>query len=336
MRVSVVLPAYNAAGHLREALESLARQTEPEFETILIDDGSTDDTAGVAKGFAERDKRFRLVGTPHRGLVAALECGLSLARGRYVARMDADDVAHPERLRRQADRVDSCPDLGLAACLVEHLGDRQTSEGLARWVDWTNSLVSPDQIALHRFVESPLVHPSVMFRREIVERLGGYREGPFPEDYELWLRWLEAGVRMAKVPEELLSWRERPERLTRIDPRYSVESFYRVKAPYLARWLERHNPHHPEVVVWGAGRVSRLRLRFLEAEGVRVSAFVDIDPDKIGQRIGRAPVLGPDALPPPGERFVLQWAAARGARELVGAALQQRGYRMGLDWLPCG
>lgn len=259
VRISVVLPIFNEESLLEEALESLLRQTEPDFEVIAVDDGSTDGTPALLDQFAARDGRVKPVRQPHAGIVAALNRGLAEAGGAYVARMDADDVARPHRLQRQADFLDRERGIGLISSRVEYLGDVERNAGLAHFVAWTNSLTSEEDISLYRFVESPVVHPSVMFRRELVKQFGGYRDGPFPEDYELWLRWMERGVRMAKLEETLLEWRERPDRLTRTDSRYSPEAFYRTKAPYLYRWLERHNPHHPAVIVWGAdlGGVAR-------------------------------------------------------------------------------
>ncbi len=146
---------------------------------------------------------------------------------------------------------------------------------------------------------------------------------------------MEMGVRMAKLEETLLEWRDRHGRLTRTDPRYSVDAFYQTKAPYLCRWLERHNPHHPAVIVWGSGRTSRQRLRFLTSLGIRVEAFVDIDPRKVGHSIGGAEVIWPDALPAPGRCFVLGWVASRGAREDIERELHKRGFRRGIDYLAC-
>jgi len=332
MRASVILPAYNEAEFIEAALESLSRQTESELELIVVDDGSTDRTSALV---SRSSRRLKLIRTERRGLVAALNEGIAASTCQYIARMDADDLAHPDRLRLQADYLDGHPDVGLVASQAEYLGDRAKNLGIALWVDWTNSLLTTDELALNRFVESPLIHPTVMFRRELVESFGGYREGPFPEDYELWLRWLEAGVSMAKLPHKLLSWRERDRRLTRTDPRYSPEAFYACKAPYLARWLERNNPHHPRVVVWGAGRASRLRLRPLIDAGVEVESFVDIDPKKIGNSVSGVQVLSPNELPAPNDCFVLQWVGKRGARELVREALQTRGFRQGVHYLLC-
>ena len=334
-KVSVLLPVYNEERFLEQAAESILRQTESSFELITVDDGSTDGSRALLERLAARDRRIKLLHQPHKGIVAALNRGMRQASGRYVARMDADDLSHPERLRLQAGYLDLHPDIGMVGSRVEYLGDAARNRGLAVFVEWSNSLTESRDIELYRFVETPFVHPSVMFRRELTGQLGTYRDGPFPEDYEMWLRWIEAGVRMAKLEETLLSWRDRPRRLTRTDSRYSVEAFYRTKAPYVYRWLEKHNPRHPAVIVWGSGRTSRQRLRFLTDLGVRVEAYIDIDPRKIGYTIEGARVMTPDELPAAGACFVLQWVGSRGARAEIEAELTSRGFRLGRDYLPC-
>ncbi len=334
-RISVLMPIHNEEKLLPAALDSLWRQTEADFEVIAVDDGSTDGTWPLLERIAAAEPRLRPIRQDHAGIVAALNRGLAEARGALIARMDADDLSHPDRLRLQAGYLDQHADTGLVASRVAYLGDARANRGLAVFVEWTNSLLDAADISLYRFVETPLIHPSVMFRRELPERLGGYRDGPFPEDYELWLRWLEGGVRMVKLEAALLEWRERPRRLTRTDPRYGVEAFYRTKAPYLYRWLVRHNPHHPDVVVWGSGRTSRHRLRFLTDLGVRVRAYIDVDPRKLGYRIEGAEVLPPSGLPAPDDCFVLGWVASRGARAEIEAELAQRGFHRGRHYLPC-
>ena len=323
----------DGAPTIGRAVESILQQTERNFELVVVDDGSRDDTAQVVRRFA--DSRIQLTERPPLGLVAALQEGLRTARAPLIARMDADDWSDPRRLRLQADFLDAHPEADLVATQVRYGGDAEANQGLAAFVDWTNQLLTHSEIALRRFVESPIVHPSVMFRRAIVERAGGYREGEFPEDYELWLRWLAAGARFAKLDEELLDWSDRPERLTRADPRYSVEAFFRTKTPYLYRWLAENNPLHPRVVVWGAGRTTRRRLQPLLKLGIEVSAWVDVDVKKIGWTVAGAPVWSPDELPEPGGVFVLSAVGKRDARPLIEAALTMRGYELGRHWIAC-
>ena len=333
VQISVLMPVYNAAATLSGAVESILGQTAADFELLAVDDGSTDDTLSLLQAYAARDSRVRPVAMPHGGIVSALNHGLTLARGRYIARMDGDDWSHPERLARQWRLLEEQPSLGLASCMVGFGGCRDHCAGYAAYVDWINTLTTPDAIAANRFRESPLAHPSVMFRRELVHRLGGYREGPFPEDYDLWLRWLEAGVAMAKCPETLVVWNDPPSRLSRTHANYAVEAFYALKTEALARWLARHNPHHPDVYVIGAGQVSRKRARQLLAHGVRIAAWVDIDPKKIGQCYGGVPVIPRAALPPAGECLVLSYVASRDAHTQIAEFLESQGFVAGRDYL---
>lgn len=328
--ISVLLPAYNAASTLPAALDSLLCQRTPRrFEVVCVDDGSNDATRQVLTHYARRDARVQPLFRPHAGLVAALNTGLDHCRGDYIARMDADDLSAPERLERQAAHLDANPATGLVASRVSFGGDAGCSGGYAAHVAWQNALTTHDELSDWRFVDAPVAHPSVMFRRQLPERFGSYRDGPFPEDFELWLRWLERGVRMEKLPEQLLVWNDPPGRLSRTDARYATEAFYRVKAEYLARWLAAHNPHHPEILAWGSGRITRLRWKLLTDQGVRIRAFVDIAPSRIGQTIQGVPVLSPQLLPPPSGAFIVAGVARRDAHDYILTRFRERGYVVG-------
>ncbi|HEY9723798.1 MAG TPA: glycosyltransferase, partial [Oscillatoriaceae cyanobacterium] len=295
---------------------------------------SEDDTRAVLQRLAREDPRIRVVDNPQRTTAAGLNAALAHARGRYVARMDADDFALSDRLARQRAYLDAHPDVGLVACRVEHRApEGQSAEGYAWHVDWLNGVLDAGAIALNRFVESPFAHPSVMFRAELVEQHGGYRDGPFPEDYELWLRWLEAGVRMHKLNETLLVWNDLPGRLSRTHANYAIDAFYALKAEYLARWLTRHNPRHPEVVIWGAGKTSRRRAALLEAQGIVVTAYVDVAPYKRGRQCRGRPIWIYDELTEPAQGFVVSYVGKRGAGEFVRGHLLAHGFVEGRDFI---
>lgn len=332
--ISVILPAYNAEATLLRAIDSLDVRTGDSTEVIVIDDGSTDGTGRLLSEAADARPWLRIISIEHRGLVRALDVGLAAARGEYIARMDADDESLSGRLLFQKDYLDAHPDIGVVSGTVVFGGDARKAKGYALHVDWLNGLRTPEDYSLSRFIEAPVAHPSVMFRRSLVEAHGGYTSGEYPEDYELWLTWMDAGVRFGKVDVPVLRWDDPPQRLSRTDPRYSADAFYAIKARYLARWLERHASTWPEVIVWGAGRPTRKRAALLEQHGVRITAWVDIDTDKIGQTINDLPVISPYQLPPPGKCFVLPYVGSRDARELITAWLEENGYKLGISYIP--
>ncbi len=299
-----------------------------------MDDGSADDSARRVSARAARDPRIRLLRGPARGLVAALNRGLAAARAPLVARMDADDLMHPRRLEAQLRHLQRHPEitvLGSRACLF---ADTPLQAGYLEYLRWQNECLTPEAIDCHIYVESPFVHPTVMFRAAAVRRLGGYRHGPFPEDYELWLRLHQAGCRMEKLPEVHLYWREWPARTSRVDPRCSRAAFDRLRAAYLAA-DPRLNSGRP-LVFWGAGRRTRQRVRELQSRGFTPVAWVDIDARKIGQRLAGVPVVSPAWLPERERPFVLVYVASHGARGTIAPQLAAKGYREGSDYLFVG
>lgn len=334
-QVSVTMPCHNCQETLPAALDSLLAQRHDSFEVVCVDDGSSDATADILREYARRDERVKPLFRAHGGVVAAANAAIEAARGEYLARMDADDLALPERLAAQAAFLDERPDVGLVGCRVRFGGDPRAARGYALYVEWTNGLLTPEEIARNRFVEFPVPNPSIMVRRCVLERHGVYRDGDFPEDYEFFLRLQDGGVQMAKCSEELLIWNDPPDRLSRNHSKYDVDAFYRVKARYLSRWLQENNPHHPEVFVLGAGRRTRRRADLLLQHGIRIAAYYDIDPKKIGNVIQGRPVLDRAGMPPAGELFCLAYVGSRGARGLIDEFFAGRGAVPGVHYLHC-
>jgi glycosyltransferase involved in cell wall biosynthesis len=332
-QVSIVMPLRNAAGTLAAAFESIRLQSFHDWELVAVEDGSSDETAAILESFGRSDARVRVLSQEALGICMALKRGCAEARGKYIARMDADDVMSTDRLRRQTEWLHARLGTGVVSCLVRHGGHQQSQAGYAAHVDWINTLQDAREILLRRFVESPIAHPSVMFRRELLGLHGGYACGDFPEDYELWLRWMDAGVQFEKVNAELLTWNDLPERLSRVDPRYSMAAFYRIKCSYLARWIKRHVRPTRQVWLWGAGRITRQRFRALESEDIPIVGFIDVDPAKLGRLRDGRPVVGPGELPSMGRAFILAGVAARGARQTIAAELNRLGWMEGADYL---
>ena len=288
-RVSVLLPVRDAASTLDACLESLLGQSLRDLEVVAVDDGSRDGSRALLEDRARRDPRLVVLPTPARGLAAALNTALASARSPLVARMDADDVAHEDRLALQAERLRADPGVDVLGCRVSLFPEAR--RGMRAYVGWQNALLDHREIVRDLFVESPLVHPTAALRRETLLALGGWRDFDGPEDYDLWLRAWEAGLRFGKLPETLLAWRDSPGRLTRTDPRYAPDRFVALKCAVLARGPLAGRP----AVVWGAGPIGKRFARGLRERGVAVRAFVEVDPRKVGGKIHGVPVVSVEA-----------------------------------------
>ena len=332
--VSVLLPVRDAAVTLPCAVRSVLTSRRVELELVCVDDGSSDGTAGLLAKLERSDARVRVVRTPPDGIVSALNRGLSVARAPIVARMDADDEMHPERLVLQLEKLAREPQTALVGTLVESFRAGGLAEGYRIYTDWVNHLVSPEAIRREALIECPVPHPTWTFRRDVVRDLGGYRERGWPEDLDLLYRFLAAGHRVAKLPRVLHRWRDHDARLSRIDPRYSREAFARAKAHFVPRLRPMRS-----AVLWGAGRTGRRFSRLLAAEGVPTRAFIDIRPERQGTCWRGVPILSPDGI---AERVaawraepvpILGAVASRGARAEIRRQLRSHGLAEGEDFL---
>jgi glycosyltransferase involved in cell wall biosynthesis len=331
--ISVLLPCFNAEETIENALDSIVKQSFEDFEIIAIDDGSSDSTPEILRKWSEQDRRIRLITQSHRGIIPALNSGFRESGGAFIARMDADDLSHPQRFAKQMEFLEHNPEIAVVSCLVEGYPPDRIQEGYKLYYLWLNSLVSSEQIAREIYIESPLAHPSVMIRRRSLEKAGGYQEHGWPEDYDLWLRLHLAGEQFAKVPEILLSWREHSDRLTRTDSRYSVENFIRAKSFYLCQGplAERD-----AVIIWGAGQMGRRISKHLHRNGAPLKAFIDIDPKKIGRMLRSFPIHPIDDLLAIWKSHkspaLLAAVGSRGARSLIRTRLENLGFMEAVDW----
>jgi glycosyltransferase involved in cell wall biosynthesis len=286
--ISVLLPVRDGEPWLAEAIASLEGQTESGFEVVAVDDGSVDRTSEILSDWAARDRRVRVLRQSASGIVAALERARQNARGRWWARMDADDVCAPERFARQRELMERQPFLAACGTFVRYFPRERVRAGARRYEAWMNSTSKWHEIERELFVECPIAHPTLFARAEAVAAIGGYRDRGWPEDYDLVLRLWASGAGLEKVPEVLVHWREGPARLSRTAPPYTGSAFLRCKVHFLRETLlEGPRP----AVVWGAGPVGKAFARALRGAGAEVAAFVEVDPRKVGQEIHGAPVV---------------------------------------------
>jgi glycosyltransferase involved in cell wall biosynthesis len=330
--VSVILPFHNAENALNQAIQSILNQSFEKFEFLLIDNNSTDTSFSIASIFAKNDSRIRLLKEKKQGVANAMNLGLKNALGKYVARMDADDISMPHRLEKQLQYLKENPTVEFVGCYVKYVPHNKNTAGFERFINWVNSFHTSKEIKLNRFVEIPIVNPTILFRRELFEKYGGCFDSDFPEDYEMQLRYLTAGVKMAKLNETLLEWHDYSTRLTRTDKRYSTEAFFKVKAKYFKIWSEINNPFHPNIWVWGAGRKTRQRAKLLEKEGLIIVGFIDVVKAKTTQKT----TIHFNEIPKPGKIFIVSMVTNYGAREKIKEFLLQTNYTEGENFILMG
>ncbi len=327
--VSVLLPAYDAATTLPLCLRSLQRQTETRWQCILVDDGSRDETGAIARAFAARDPRIRVLSCAHRGLVEALCTGLAECNAPFIARMDADDWMHRKRLTFQLDALRNDPKLAGVGCHVRIFPRRDLTPGRRAYERWLNAISTPDQVDAEAFVECPIAHPTLCARTDVL-RAFSWRDRGWPEDYDLVLRLLAAGERLAVVPRRLLGWRDEPTRLSRTAAAYELDRFTACKASFLAKtFLARSRGY----ILWGYGDTGRSLRNALLLHDHRPTHIVELHPGRIGQRIHGAPVVRPEALTGLRDMPIVVSVAGTQPRGQIRRALSAMGFRETLDYV---
>src|SRR4029453_4755359 len=222
--------------------------------------------------------RFRI---PPAGLVGALAAGLARCRGDYVARMDADDVMRRDRLARQVAALDASPALAAGGAHVRFFPRTGMTDGLRAYERWLNDIDSPSRVRADVFIECPVAHPTLMVRRAVLSRFG-YREQGWPEDYDLVLRLLGAGLEIGVVPRRLLAWRDGPGRLTRTHPVYALDRITACKAAFLAAGFLAGTEAY---VLWGYGGTGRALHHALRRHGKRPCHIVEVHAGRLGNQI---------------------------------------------------
>ena len=241
--------------------------------------------------------------------MAALERGRAEAKGQYLARLDSDDCTRPGRVQAQVAALEAEPSLSVVGGKVGlHPEQRLPPEGMRWYLAWLNQLQHPRRELL---VESPVAHPAVMMRAIDVERVGGYRDFQGPEDYDLWLRLVQAGGHIRNLDQEVVWIRDHGFRLTRVDPRYSLAAFRRTKMEWVRTELLKPGQR---IVVWGGGRTGRPWIRWLMDQQCDLVAVLDLKSG--GSRYG-IPVFPTEAIADLSVDLLLVAVGARGARSLI-------------------
>jgi hypothetical protein len=234
--VSVVMSVFNGQTFLSEAVESILHQSFQDFEFVVIDDGSTDGTVDILSTFAKRDKRVRVVRQHNQGRPKSLNDGIGFASGRYIARMDADDIAFPNRLETQIDFMEQNPEVGLLGGAFERINSA------GQTIDIIRPPLEDSQIRSIMERYNPMCHPAVLMRRDLVVATGGYRKPLLDaDDYDLWLRLAERS-KLANLDQVILRYRIHPNQVSVKNARHQVLCVLAARAAASLRRSGRPDP----------------------------------------------------------------------------------------------
>lgn len=226
-KVTVLMPAYNAGKYITEAIESVLQQSFKDFQLLIINDGSTDNTEEIIHSLKE--ERIVLVNQPHKGIAAALNKGLSMTQSIYIARFDADDICFPQRLQQQVSFLDNHPEFITIGCDAEYI-----SEDGQHLFDFRAIGHTHEEIIQKIYSYCPFIHSSVMFRKQAVINAGGYCEHAHNfEDYFLWIQLLKQG-KFYNLPQQLIKVRFNPASVT-IDERWRGRIFRKMKREIITK-----------------------------------------------------------------------------------------------------
>lgn len=228
MKISVVMAVYNAEKYLSEAVDSILAQTYSDFELILINDKSTDTSGDILADYVQKDPRIIILENEQNiGLTKSLNKGLAIAKGEYIARMDADDISVPERFEKQVDFLDAHPDYSFVSCIAQYIDENGNPEQMRLFPETNEEIY-----AMMPKVDA-VMHPGVMFRRADIAKIGNYCEDfRVVQDYDLWFRGMAAGYKFYNIQEPLVLFRRNESYNTRKSKAYRKVDFQVRKKGY--------------------------------------------------------------------------------------------------------
>ena len=326
--ISVILPFKNAYAFIERAINSILDQTFEDFELVLIDDNSEDNSRQLIENI--KDKRLRLIKNTRSGLVSALHTGIAHASGEFIARMDADDLAMPDRLEKQLEHLRKKPENYVSSCRVKYkniVDDGFSSSGYQLYVDWLNKLITPQDHYINRFVDAPVAHPTLFCRKSVFENYGTYLDEDHPEDFELWLRWMANGVKFEKLEDVLLEWTDHEERLSRVHKNYDREKFFQLKAKYFSREWSKIKAQNLWII--GYGKEVIKRSAYLSDFNLKIAGYVDVSPRPAAQRR----VISYADIDSGASNFYLVYVSDRLGKKLIKNFFDQHGMLPAIDYL---
>ncbi|MCB0571898.1 MAG: glycosyltransferase family 2 protein [Phaeodactylibacter sp.] len=327
--ISVLLPVYNSGPYLSACLDSVLAQTQSNWELLAVDDYSTDGSWAILRRYAWKDARIRpMQNQGPKGIIPALRLAFGHSRGRYITRMDSDDLMPAHKLQVLRGLLQARGPGWVATGKVRYFSDEGLGDGFLRYQDWLNGLADSGRHYEEAYRECVLPSPAWMALKEDVEKCGAFEPDTYPEDYDLWFRFYEKGMRIAACQEVVHLWRDHPARTSRNSEVYADYTFLPLKLHYFLK--VDYRPARP-LVVWGAGRKGKETALRLQREGIRFHWVCDT-PGKVGKDIYGIRMQAYEAIAELNGPQVLVLVAAPDAQAEIKGHLQEWDLHPGKDF----
>ena len=280
-KISILIPAKNAGKYLHDCLNSIIEQMETNWECIVVNDNSTDNTLAIFDEFAKKDKRFTVLSNPKSGVITALQLAYANSSGELIHRMDADDIMPKQKLATLKRLLIENGKGHVATGKVKYFSETTLGDGYKRYEAWLNRLTENGSNFSELYRECVIASPCWMVFRSDFEKCGGFDSDIYPEDYDLVFRFYEAGLQCLPCADVLHLWRDYSIRSSRTSDLYADNRFLDIKCFY---FLKLNFDNNRPLVVWGAGRKGKAIAKYLIDKKVEFNWLCN-NPKKIGKDI---------------------------------------------------
>lgn len=290
--VSIIMPVKNTAAFLVECLDSIINQTLEKWELLAVDDHSDDNSLDILTSYAHKDKRIHVFQNNGSGIIEALTFGYKKSSGKFITRMDSDDLMEPDKLELMKNQLQVRGNGHIAVGLVEYFSETELGEGYAKYAFWLNDLTKTASNFSDIYKECSIPSPCWMLAREDFDSCGGFNADIYPEDYDLAFRFRKAGLKIAAIDKVIHQWRDYASRTSRMDENYTDNRFFELK---IYHFLDQDQDKKLALVVWGAGNKGKKIADLLTKKKIQFH-WVCNNANKIGKDIYGTYLQGMDAL----------------------------------------
>ncbi len=279
--ISILTPFKNTAEFLTACLASVQAQTYEHWELIAVNDHSTDESLQIIQDFAKQDARIKVFQNTGAGIIKALRLAFLKSKGKYITRMDSDDIMKPGKLAVLSSHLETFGKGHVAVGLVQYFSEKGISNGYKRYEDWLNKLTIKGENYSEIYKECVIPSPCFMVHREDLIAVGGFQPNDYPEDYDLTFRFYKYGLKCIPNDKLLHLWRDYEYRTSRTHVHYAQNYFLHIKVKY---FLEIDYDALRPLVIWGAGSKGKTVAKMLVEKNIPFYWICD-NPKKIGSAI---------------------------------------------------